>query len=262
MGLYIIREKQSFYNYKPLVRRNVIITMNTLMNEFFNQLPNWSKTTDPTYQPDYTGLKSVALKFIESSPVTQAHFVLSEQSLTELAEQGVPTNKLAKLGTMTYNHDEFLDALVETIGKEQFDKYNRLILKYTEIWRTEIKAYSHQHCFPNLDLAKASALYLFFRVVFELPSNHPRDETKVFGGWLHPSIPSVEEPETPSFNLAWPVEAHTNTNKILKVHPLTGYFGKGYDAIGEYDYFLDNFSLRQKKILEKMTFEKYISNSS
>lgn len=224
------------------------------MNEFLNQLPNWSKTIDPMYQPEYTALKSVALKFIESSPVTQAHFALTEQSLTELAEQGAPTNNLAKLGTRIYSHDEFLDALVKSIGKEQFDKYNTLILKYTEIWRTEIKLYSHQYCFPNFDLAKASALYLFFRVVFELSSNHPRDETQVFGGWLHPSIPSVEEQESPYFNLAWPVEVHTDT-QILKVHPLTGYFGKGYDAIGEYDYFIDNFALHQKSILEKMMFQ-------
>jgi hypothetical protein len=121
-----------------------------------------------------------------------------------------------------------------------------------------VKCYSNQYSFPNFDLEKASRLYLLLRVVFDLPSNHPRAKAKIFGGWLHPSIGE----ETTSFNLSWPVRVETvelkpdakqmSTRELMKIARFLGYFGKGYEAIGEYEYFAKNFPFRKKEQIEKL----------
>ena len=154
------------------------------MNKLADRLLAWSKTIDPKYQQNYTGLESLALEFITLSP---------------------------------------------------------------EARRAEVQAYSAQYCFPRFDLEKASGLYLLLRIVFELPSQHPRQLAQVFGGWLHPSIGV----ESPYFDLSWPVKIEAGTD-IVKIERFQGYSGKGYDAIGEYDYFVAHFPLRQKETLERL----------
>jgi hypothetical protein len=115
-----------------------------------------------------------------------------------------------------------------------------------ELRRTEVATYSHAYCFPKLNLAKASGLYLLLRGVFELPREIPRGKVQVFGGWLHPSI---GEP-TPLFDLSWPitVEARTHT---MRIHRFTGYSGREYLALDEYDYFAKNFPFRAPRVLEQ-----------
>lgn len=116
-----------------------------------------------------------------------------------------------------------------------------------EARRAEVQAYSAQYCFPRFDLEKASGLYLLLRMVFELPPQHPRQLAQVFGGWLHPSIGVG----SPYFNLSWPVKIEAGTD-IMKIERFQGYSGKGYDAIGEYDYFVAHFPLRRKETLPEL----------
>ncbi len=227
------------------------------IDNIFRKLPNWSETINPEYQLDYHDLISSALIFIESLPEIRERYRFSKQSLKSLKDAGVPLNILERLDKIeeskVYNNEEFMKFLEIKLEKEQIDKYDLLIRKHTEVWRVKLKEYSHKDCFPNFNQAKASALYLFFRVIFQLPSDSPRDKAKVFGGWIHPSIPSVGE-EISNFNLSWPVMIKNNQEII--VQRFTGYFGKGYDAIGEYDYFIDNFDFREKEFLKSLTWKK------
>ena len=112
-----------------------------------------------------------------------------------------------------------------------------------------VRQYSANHCFPRIDLPKASGLYLLFRLVFDLPAEFPREETKVFGGWLHASTTKHSEP----FDLSWPAALDLKNNTV-RIDRFRGYRGKGYDAIGEYEYFLEKFHLRSPAILAKVTF--------
>jgi hypothetical protein len=104
--------------------------------------------------------------------------------------------------------------------------------------RIAVHAYADAYCLPAFRLAKASGLYLFLRVLFDLPADAARDDVRVFGGWLHPSIGGPGD----RFDLSWPVRV--DTTGALHVAPFPGYFGKGYDAAGEYDWFAATFPLR------------------
>lgn len=114
-----------------------------------------------------------------------------------------------------------------------------------DLRKSEVEEYSRQFCFPKLQLGKASGLYLFLRIVFDLPEQFPRDHVQVFGGWLHPSIGSSEP-----FRISWPVEITAGlqgTETII--HPFQGYRGKGYDAAAEYEFFANTFPARQEQAL-------------
>jgi hypothetical protein len=111
--------------------------------------------------------------------------------------------------------------------------------------RTAVAKYSQQYCFPRFDLSRASGLYLLFRLGFELPQKYPRSLVKVFGGWLHPSTTEG----APTFNLSWPVQIEFDRAKVLRFQ---GYFGKGYDAVGEYAYFEELFPLRQEQVIRRL----------
>lgn len=111
--------------------------------------------------------------------------------------------------------------------------------------RRRVADYAKRYCWPQFQLAEASGLYLFLRVAFELPSAAPREAAKVFGGWLHPSID-----DSPTFDLSWPV--HVRSGELL-IEPFPGYFGKGYDALGEFDYFAANFPYRSHDDLGALT---------
>jgi hypothetical protein len=106
-----------------------------------------------------------------------------------------------------------------------------------------VRSYSDAHCFPQFDLGPASGLYVFLRVVFDLPTDLPRDDALVFGGWLHPSVGV----ETDRFDLAWPV--HVRGDDVLAVEGFAGYFGKGYDAVAEYDWLAGAFPRRDTDVL-------------
>jgi hypothetical protein len=106
-----------------------------------------------------------------------------------------------------------------------------------------VRSYSDEHCFPQFDLARASGLYVLLRTVFDLPTDLPRDDVLVFGGWLHPSVGV----ETDRFDLSWPV--HARGDDVLAVDPFPGYFGRGYDAIGEYDWLAAGFPMRPAELL-------------
>jgi hypothetical protein len=41
--------------------------------------------------------------------------------------------------------------------------------------------------------------------------------------------------------------------RVLTIERFQGYFGRGYDAIGEYDYFADHFLFRGREALDALT---------
>lgn len=103
--------------------------------------------------------------------------------------------------------------------------------------QSEVDRYSQAHCLPRFSISEASGLYVLLRILFELPTGYPLDDTKVFGGWVHPSI--GQHP----FDLSWPVTPEDDGRRLV-VQPFTSYRGKGYDAIGEHDWFAARFPLR------------------
>jgi hypothetical protein len=42
--------------------------------------------------------------------------------------------------------------------------------------------------------------------------------------------------------------------KKVAIERFQGYFGKGYDALAEYDYFVDTFPVREKGEIEELSF--------
>lgn len=114
------------------------------------------------------------------------------------------------------------------------------VLAWDELDRaTAVHRYSDASCFPRFDLPAASGLYVLLRLLFDLPTAQPRDDAKVFGGWFHPSI----NDGSPTFDLSWPVAVE---GARAVVAPFPGYFGKGYDAAGEYDWMAETFPLRNQ----------------
>jgi hypothetical protein len=115
--------------------------------------------------------------------------------------------------------------------------------------RAEVEWYSSAFCFPRLSISEASGLYVLLRVMFDLPHAFPLAETKVFGGWIHPSI--GKDP----FDLSWPVTVSPD-HRVATIAPFVGYRGKGYDAVGEYDYFLGRFSIRPAEVVDALRVER------
>jgi hypothetical protein len=121
----------------------------------------------------------------------------------------------------------------------------------TETRRNLIRQYHEQYCFPRLDLERASAIYLFFRVIFKLPRQLPRVQAKVFGGWLHPSIGTGQ----PYFDLSWPVNIDEDS-ETMTIDRFTGYSGKAYDVLGEYDYLVNLFAFRESAKVRKLVIRQ------
>lgn len=118
--------------------------------------------------------------------------------------------------------------------------------------RALIAAYSAARCYPTLDYAKGSGLYLALRVLFALPPTIPMDRAKNFGGWHHPSISAGGD----DFAIAWPVRI--DAAGTVHVAAFTGYFGRGWNALAEYDYFTAEFPLRARDALAKLVVSDVI----
>jgi len=117
-----------------------------------------------------------------------------------------------------------------------------------EVTRADaVRTYAQRYCLPRFDLPKASGLYLLLRAVFGLPARHPREQVKVFGGWLHPSI----NDGSPFFDLSWPIHVD-QADAVMSVAMFPGYFGKGYDATGEYDWMRAEFPFREMATLKRL----------
>ena len=109
-----------------------------------------------------------------------------------------------------------------------------------EVLRSALEAYYLQKrkgADPTADLSRP---YLLLRVIFDLPDAIDRKEAKVFGGWNHPSIFSG----APTFNLSWPVRVREGEAVAIE-SPFTGYRGRPYDLVSEYDYFARRFQRRR-----------------
>jgi hypothetical protein len=100
-----------------------------------------------------------------------------------------------------------------------------------------------------MDMKKASGIYLLLRLAFDLPRRYPREQTQVFGGWLHLSTGKPGE----LFDLSWPVSVESGVNGA-RIDRFRGYRGKGYDALSEYQYFSARFGLRTVEVLTALKF--------
>ncbi len=90
-------------------------------------------------------------------------------------------------------------------------------------------------------LGQESKIYLLLRVMYQLPQSMNINQVQVFGSWLHPDIGKNNS----TFNLAWPVFATQSPSGLqVSVANFTGFDGRGYNAVGEYDYFNTNFQQR------------------
>lgn len=113
-----------------------------------------------------------------------------------------------------------------------------------------IVTYSARWCYLILNLARASSIYVFMRIVFELPQSVPREQAKAFGGWLHPSINSG----TPNFKLSWPVHFDREVN-IFSISRFPGYFARGYDAANEFGFFSGLYGYRPAHVVARSRFQ-------
>jgi hypothetical protein len=115
--------------------------------------------------------------------------------------------------------------------------------------REAVAEYSRKYCIPKLDLEKASGMYVFLRVVFDVPERYPNGDAKVFGSWMRSPVNDSDK----YFDLSWPVQIRDNS---LRMQRFNGYFGKGYDCLGEYDYFLEHFKFRDPLTILRLTVEE------
>jgi hypothetical protein len=140
----------------------------------------------------------------------------------------------------------------EPDGAVDYDRYaaaaGELAAQDPTARRDVLERYSKQFCLPRFEIARASGLYVVLRLLFRLPTAFPLDEAQVFGGWLHPSM--GKDP----FDLSWPV-AVDEPRRRFTVDRFRSYRGKGYDAIGEYDYFAERFPLRPPELLVSLEYE-------
>ncbi len=115
--------------------------------------------------------------------------------------------------------------------------------------REAVAEFSRKYCLPTLDLEKASGMYVFLRVVFDVPERYPNADAKVFGSWMRSSADDSDR----FFDFSWPVEIRDDR---LRIQRFVGYSGKGYDCLGEYDYFLEHFKFRDPLTILRLTVDE------
>lgn len=85
-------------------------------------------------------------------------------------------------------------------------------------------------------ISKISRLYVLNRFLFDVPEFISNDEYEVFGYWNSPTRGDI-------VNVLWPLSVDSDGSLAL-----TGrhgaFFGPGYDALGEFDYFHKRFGRR------------------
>ena len=223
------------------------------MKKLLARLPDWSKTLDVAHQPDYAPLQAVALEILGRLPELRSSYRITDATLPGLREDGVSKESLRALARLEtpepVSEEELLAAAEARIGSAALAVHRPLLLKHTELWRAEVKAFSDQHCSPEMHLSKASGLYLLLRVLFDLPMACPRERAKIFAAITHPSVADRRHP----FDLSWPVAVGQDA-KVLLIHRMRGHMGRGYDAVGEYDYFVEHFPFRERNLLASLAF--------
>lgn len=99
------------------------------------------------------------------------------------------------------------------------------------------------------DVPPASKLYLLLRLLFQVPEEHPSDDSRFFGDWIGiPAGPHQRDPDNTFTNLLWPL-GYEDHNLVLKASYLN-YRGFPYSGLAEYDYFSSRFQLREKPELK------------
>ncbi|MGD1845492.1 MAG: T9SS type A sorting domain-containing protein [Salibacteraceae bacterium] len=87
------------------------------------------------------------------------------------------------------------------------------------------------------NLEELSKDYLLLRMIFDLPEAFDRSQVKNFGGWVHPSVFHQE-----AYNLSWPIAQTEGGLQVAGKY--MGFNGRGYDPVGEFDFFAGRFQRR------------------
>ncbi|MEZ4311268.1 MAG: hypothetical protein R3F14_24770 [Polyangiaceae bacterium] len=223
------------------------------MKSILDSLPDWSKTMDPRRSLDLAALRKAALALLEDLSRLRDRYQITAAGREAMLDDGVPAylvTRLEEVDPHAVLGRAELSALLESIlGAESVLGTLPGVLKHSELWRATVAAYSHAYCLPELNLAKASGIYLFFRVIFDLPTRCSIEEVKSFGGWITPFVLADEEAEI--YDLSWPVDA---APQAIRIHRFINYVGRPYDAIGEYDFMIERFPFRPASAVQDAAF--------
>jgi hypothetical protein len=142
--------------------------------------------------------------------------------------------------------DDAIPAWTDGYGPAESGQLHAVASELAQVPTGQLQAsldqYAQVFAGSETEVEAMSKVYLLLRALYNLPENIDRNQVKVFGGWIHPSI---DNPST-GFNLSWPVSANNfDPSAPIQVTGIFGgYFGKAYDAPGELNYFDSNFPRR------------------
>jgi hypothetical protein len=90
-------------------------------------------------------------------------------------------------------------------------------------------------------------LYVLLRLLFEIPVEHPEEDTKLFKPIWMPGPPECINGKC---NLLWPLD--TQDGQLVLVDVPSGYSSTGlpYNKVKDYDYFVSRFSFRSVQDLQ------------
>ncbi len=91
---------------------------------------------------------------------------------------------------------------------------------------------------PGIDLDQMSKLFVLNRYLFNAPSKISLRKGRSFGGWRVPY-------DDRTGDMRWPFTRVRG--KLELTGNFRGYLGERYDALGEFDYFMEKFGLRDER---------------
>jgi hypothetical protein len=98
------------------------------------------------------------------------------------------------------------------------------------------------------DSFTSGKLFVFLRVLFDVPQAYSRPDAAVFAAWIATgsSFPGGNTP----VNYLWPLE-YQEGRIVLNVRgsEIIRYYGSPYQGLAEYDYFSSRFKLRNEAVL-------------
>lgn len=121
-------------------------------------------------------------------------------------------------------------------------EFMEVAAELSKVPNNQLREAIHQHwaLYRNSEsnLEELSKTYVLMRVLFELPEAYTRNDARNFGGWVHPGALTKGE-----YNLSWPI-AKSEEGTLTIEGEFAGFFGRGYNAPGEFDYFAARFPRR------------------
>jgi hypothetical protein len=91
---------------------------------------------------------------------------------------------------------------------------------------------------PTTETAMASKVFVLNRFLFEVPEDADAATIRHFGGWVGVPVKNGR------VDMLWPWCQDSNGLELKG--SFQGYFGEGYDGVGEFDYFSAHYDGRKK----------------